>query len=165
MKKAHYLLIIVSLTATILTGCCKDKNKNTCKSESFSINPFVQRFGSFFCGGNDYEYTYIFRKKAEIDSLHSECSYYNVAFSIDETNFAYIAVGRLSYHQKDTMLSNLYVDTCSRLLTYDVEMIQRDTTKVSFYPLGATMSIFCSVENIPADYQVEVKYKYVPLPE
>ena len=45
---------------------------------------------------------------------------------------------------------------------YSISLIQRDTTVLSNG--GAVKGIFCTVENIPADYEVEVKYKYVPLP-
>ncbi len=74
--------------------------------------------------------------------------------------------GKLSYHHKDTLVTNLLLDSCSKLLTYEVNMIQRDTTVLRCpYGISVVRSIFCSVEDILSDYQVEVKYKYVPLPE
>lgn len=75
----------------------------------------------------------------------------------------YIIFGKLSYHLQDTFETKILKDNCSKKVIYEINMIQKDTTRVSFYPDGAIITNFCSVENIPADYQVEVKYKYVPL--
>ena len=84
-----------------------------------------------------------------------------MAFPVDETDFAYIMFGKMSYFRYDTFQTALFKDTCAKKLVYQVDMIQRDTTHRQF--VGA-LTMFCSVENIPADYQVEVKYTYVPLP-
>ncbi|MFN8287799.1 MAG: hypothetical protein U0V74_13665 [Chitinophagales bacterium] len=101
------------------------------------------------------------RKKAEIDSL-ADCTFSPpVPFPADETDFVYIMFGKMSYYRYDTFQTSLFKDTCSKKLTYQVNMIQRDTTHWQF---PGVMSMFCEVENIPADYQVEVKYQYVPLP-
>ncbi|OJV27192.1 MAG: hypothetical protein BGO32_04805 [Bacteroidetes bacterium 37-13] len=162
------LFLGLTLLYLLFSGCKKDKcqKQNECKGTPYEISPFIERYGSIFCGVNDYEYTYIFRKRAQIDSI-SKCTFSpSPAFPIDESNMAYIMFGKLSYHYKDTLITNLVIDTCSKLLTYEVNMIQRDTTVLCCpYGISVVRTIFCSVENIPADYQVEVKYKYVPLPE
>ncbi|MCO5280147.1 MAG: hypothetical protein M9931_03700 [Chitinophagales bacterium] len=97
------------------------------------------------------------------DIILSYCTFSPpVAFPIDETDMVYIMVGKMAYHYRDTFYSKLFKDTCSKKLTYEVNMVQRDTVYNTF---PGVVSMFCSIENIPADYQVEVKYKYVPLPE
>ena len=157
MKNVIY--IVLSSVLLVVSGCCKDKND--CKSENFQIQPFIEKYGDFWCTGNE-EYTYILRKKSQIDSL-ANCSFSPpVAFPIDETDIAYIMVGKIAYHYRDTFQTKLLKDSCQRTLTYEVNMIQQDTV---FNTFPGVVSMFCSVENIPADYQVEVKYKYVPLPE
>ena len=144
-------------------GTSRTADKNNCKGLAFQINPFTQRFGKFSCGSNDYEYTYIFNSSKQIDSLVPTCRLRNTAFPIDETNMKYLILGRLSYYRGDTFQTNLLKDTCLKTLTYEVNMIQRDTTRPSFYPQGGVRSMYCAVENIPSDYKVEMKYKYVPL--
>jgi hypothetical protein len=154
--------LFITLILFFNSACKKEKNK--CVGDAFLIQPFVDRSGVFYCGSNDFEFTHIVRKKSQIDSL-TNCSFSPpVAFPIDETNMVYIAFGKLSYHHKDTITTTIMKDSCSKVLIYDVSMIQRDTTSLCC-PEGISVvrNIFCSVENIPADYQVEVKYKYVPL--
>ena len=160
MSQAIRFLFLVSLL--IIAGCCKHKTETICNPTTFQVIPFVEKYGYFFCGGNDYEYTYTLRKKIQIDSL-ADCTFSPpVAFPVDETNMLYIAVGRLSFYRNDTMAeTRITKDTCSKKVVYEVNMKQRDTT-LAAGGLGAVMSIFCSIENIPADYQVEVKYQYVP---
>lgn len=159
MTKIAYNLVVLVLFAFILWGCCK--NKNECVEGSFRVQPFIEKYGDFWCTGNN-EYTYIFNHKYQIDSL-SYCTFSPpVAFPIDETDMVYIMVGKMAYHYRDTFYSKLFKDTCSKKLTYEVNMVQRDTVYNTF---PGVVSMFCSIENIPADYQVEVKYKYVPLPE
>ncbi len=159
MIKNIYNGIVLMLITFALWGCCKDKND--CKSENFQVQPFIERYYTFTCGGNLYEYEYIKRKKIQIDSL-SDCTFSPpVAFPIDETDMLYIMFGKMSYHYDDTFQTNLLKDTCLKKIIYEVNMIQRDTALWSNG--GGVLSMFCSVENIPADYQVEVKYKYVPL--
>jgi hypothetical protein len=155
------IIFFITIIAIVVAGC--RKNKKECIGDKFQIQPFLERFGKFSCGNNDEEYTYIFSKKVQIDSLSPNCSYRQIAFPLEETDMRYIIMGKISYHIKDTFQTMIFKDTCLKTLTYEVNMIQRDTTKVSFYPLGATISMFCSVENVPSDYEVEVKYKYVPL--
>lgn len=131
-------------------------------SGNFIVSPFVEAYYTFTCGGNLYEYQYIMRKKSQIDSL-TDCTFSPpVAFPVDETDFAYIMLGKMSYHYGDTFQTSLFKDTCLRKVVYDVSMVQRDTALLQF---PGARSMFCAVENIPTDYTVEVKYKYVPLPE
>lgn len=162
--RASFLCAV--LLFLFVASCKKDKcvKQRECNGVAYEISPFTERYGSVFCGSNDYEYTYILRKKVQIDSI-SECTFTpSPAFPIDESNMVYIMFGKLSYHHKDTLTTSLLLDTCSKLLTYEVDMIQRDTTVLCCpYGISVVRSIFCSVENIPADYQVEVKYKYVPI--
>lgn len=162
------LFLVIALLCLLVSGCKKDKCEKPpeCEGSPYEISPFAERYGSIFCGGNDYEYTYIFRKKAQIDSI-TECTFSpSPAFPIDESNMVYIMFGKLSYHHKDTLATSLLLDTCSKLLTFEVDMIQRDTTVLCCpYGISVVRSMFCSAANIPADYQVEVKYRYVPLPE
>ena len=144
-----------------MDSCCKHKGDNICNSNNASINPFIEKYYVFTCGGNLYEYQYVMRKKSQIDSL-TDCTFSPpVAFPVDETNFVYIMLGKMSYYRYDTFQTALFKDTCLKKLVYQVDMIQRDTTHWQF---PGVMSMFCSVENIPADYQVEIKYKYVPIP-
>jgi hypothetical protein len=147
-----------------LAGCCKDKNGTSCKGDSFEIAPFLERYGYFTCGGNLYEYQYVMRKKAQIDSL-SDCTFSPpVPFPVDETDFVYIMLGKTFEYYKDTFQTTLWKDTCNKKLIYEVNRIQRDTARYCCpYGITAVSSMFCTVENIPADYEVEVKYKYVPI--
>jgi len=157
------VIFAVSIFLITLAGCCKDKN--LCKNEFLSIRPFIERFYIFWCNNNDVEYTYIFNNSQQIEDLRPTCFFIApVAFPIDEKNMQYFLVGRLSYHQKDTFQTSLLKDTCSKTLVYDVSMIQRDTAYYFPDRRGGILSMYCAVENIPADYKVEVKYKYVPLP-
>lgn len=154
MKKVCFILVVL----IAIGGCHEDK---ICKNTSFSILPFIEKYYTFTCGGNLYEYEYIKRKKAEIDSL-TDCTFSPpVAFPLDEANMVYIMVGKMSYYYKDTFQSIILKDTCNKTLVYDLQMIQRTTILESNG--GGVKSMFCSVENIPEDYEVEVKYKYVPL--
>lgn len=164
MKNSVSVLAIVFLF--LVTGCCKHKTDNVCKQSSIQLQPFVEKFGYFFCDSNDYEYTYVFTKKDQIDSLSPTCYMpWSVPYPVDETNMRYIILGRMSYHYRDSFaFTSLLVDTCNKKLVYEADMIQRDTAFYCCpYGAGGILSMFCSVENIPADYQVEVKYKYVPI--
>ena len=161
MKKQIVYSTILLVLVSYFTGCCKDKEE--CANGTVSVTPFVEKYGSFTCGGNLYEYEYIKKTKSDIESL-TDCTFSPpVAFPIDETDFIYIMYSKLSYFSNDTFQTTLYKDTCNKILVYDVSMIQRDSVKVSFYPQGVARSMFCSVDNIPSDYKVEIKYKYVPL--
>ncbi|HWB64747.1 MAG TPA: hypothetical protein VG603_14625 [Chitinophagales bacterium] len=156
------MLILIGGLSIILIAGCKHKTDTSCIPNTFSVNPFVERKSDFHCGSNNYDYTYIFRKKSEIDSLEPICSFSPpVPFPVDETDFVYIMFGKMSYFYKDSFQTILYKDTCLKKLTYDISMIQTHLDSLSNG--GGVLSLFCSVENIPADYQVEVKYKYVPL--
>lgn len=162
MKNKLNMLYIAILS--LIAGCCKHRpDENPCIANQFNIYAITERYSDFWCTGNN-EYTYILRSKSQIDSL-SNCYFSPPApFPVDETNMLYLMVGRMSYHYKDTFETFLYKDTCNRRLTYTVNMLQRDTAfNCCPYGIGAVSSMFCSVENIPADYQVEVKYKYVPI--
>jgi hypothetical protein len=150
--------ITVFTLAIIMLYACR-KKEDACKSVNVKINPFLERYSNFECQNNN-EYTYIFSSKSQIDSLSPTCSYRQIAFPIDETDMRYIIVGRISYHFKDTIQTIIMKDSCLKILTYEVNMVQRDT---SLWQFPGVMSMFCSVTNIPPDYQVEVKYKYVPL--
>ncbi|MBL7777585.1 MAG: hypothetical protein JNK66_04720 [Chitinophagales bacterium] len=151
---------VIVAVATLLGSCCKDKAH--CASAPYYVDPFIEKYYTFTCGGNLYEYEYIMRRKSQIDSI-TDCTFSPpVAFPIDETDFVYIMIGKMSYFYGDTFQASLSKDTCLKKLIYDVSMIQRDTAQLQF---PGTRSMFCAVENIPPDYQVEVKYKYVPLPE
>lgn len=153
------IIIIATICFLIVLYSCK----KDCNNKTTPILPFIEKYGDFTCGGNLYEYEYIKRHKTQIDSL-TDCTFSPpMAFPLDETDMVYIMVGKLSYYSNDTFQTNLYKDTCAKKLTYELSMIQRDTIKVSFYPQGIARGMFCSIENIPADYEVEVKYKYVPL--
>jgi len=155
--------ILIAITITIaFASCCKEKNGNICSSNQFQVMPFVERYGNFSCGGNLYEYQYVLRRESEIDSL-SDCFIAPpIPFPIDETDFVYIMIGKMAYHYRDTFETLLLKDTCNKKLVYQVDMIQQDTALNTF---PGVVSMFCSAENIPSGYQVEVKYKYVPLPE
>ena len=149
----------MSAILLLLNACCK--NKMECVNGIINVSPFVERYSKFECQ-NNMEYTFIFSNKSQIDSLFPTCSFNSpIAFPIDESNMKYFLVGRLSYHQKDTFQTVLLKDTCNKSITYQVDMIQRNT---SLWQFPGVISMFCAVENIPADYKVEVKYKYVPLP-
>lgn len=159
-------IILVAAVALFfgISGCCKDKKDTLCNSSQVSAKPFLEKYYVFTCGGNLYEYQYIMRRKSQIDSL-TDCTFSPpVAFPVDETNFVYIMVGKTFEFYKDTFQTSIWKDTCAKKLIYEVNRIQRDTTRYCC-PYGATAvsSMFCSVENIPPDYQVEVKYKYVPI--
>jgi hypothetical protein len=155
---------MVVISVIIISGCCKKQDTN-CKIGSYSIQPFVQKIDAFQCNNGNNEYTYIVNSKAQIDSLAPTCFVTSsIAVPLDEMNMKYIVAGRLSYHHNDTFQTTLLKDTCLKTLTYEVDMIQRDTTHFCCpFGSGGVVSIFCSVQNIPADYKVEVKYKYVPL--
>lgn len=159
MKKYYFISVFILFFLFGFYGCCK-KN-NDCVSSSLKVIPFTERFNYFNCNDSS-EKTYVFRKKAQIDSLSPQCEiYFPVPFPIDEIDMAYIIFGKMSYYRKDTFETALYKDTCNKKLTYDVTMIQR--TDSSLGSFAWPLYMFCSVENIPADYQVEVKYKYVPI--
>lgn len=160
MKKVNSIVGVVILLL-FSSGCCKDKIDAVCKPENFRIEPFVEKRHIFQCNNSD-EFTYIFRRKEQIDSLSPTCFMTgSVAFPVDETEMVYILLGRLSTHYRDTIsFTELLKDTCNKKLTYDVSMFQTDTTPNTF---TGRRTIFCSVENIPSDYTVEVKYKYVPI--
>ncbi|HRN95765.1 MAG TPA: hypothetical protein PL084_13665 [Chitinophagales bacterium] len=154
---------IYTLVCFFISACCKHKSENVCNPTPFSIQPFVEKRHIFQCNNSD-EFTYIFRKKKQIDSLSPTCFFIgSVAFPTEDTNMVYLMIGRTSSHYKDTIsIAQLLIDTCNKHLIYNISMVQTDTTLNTF---PGRRTIFCSVENIPADYQVEVKYKYVPLPE
>ncbi len=160
MKNKINLLAVAILF--LVTGCCKHKKEDVCNPTSISVTPFVQKIEVFDCNNGETDYTFVFAKSSQIDSLHPTCYFTApIAFPTDETNMRYFLLGRFSSHFHDTIISTLYIDSCARVLYYDVKMIQRDTALWSNG--GGLQHIFCSVENIPADYQVEVKYKYVPI--
>ncbi len=153
------IIFFITIIAFAVVGC--RKNKEVCVGDAFGVNPFVERFFVFKCNNNDTEYTYTFTNREQIDSLKPVCFFTApIAFPVDETDMLYIALGKMSYHYSDTFKTNIIKDKCSKRVTYDVQMIQRDTTPFQF---PGIISMYCAVENIPADYQVEVKYKYVPL--
>jgi hypothetical protein len=155
-------IVFCSICFLLVAGCCKHKDENTCNSTQFHVSPFLERYGNFTCGGNLYEYQYVMQRKSQIDSLF-DCTFSPpVPFPVDETDFVYIMFGKMSYFYKDSFQTVLYKDTCLKKLTYDISLIQTHLDSLSNG--GGVLSLFCSVENIPADYQVEVKYKYVPLP-
>jgi hypothetical protein len=160
----NILLLGVVALSFLIDGCCKNKKDILCKSENIEIKPFLERYYVFTCGGNLYEYEYIMRRKSQIDSL-TDCTFSPpVPFPIDETDFVYIMVGRTFEFYKDTFQTSIWKDTCAKKLIYEVNRIQRDTSRYCCpYGITAVSSMFCSVENIPPDYQVEVKYKYVPI--
>lgn len=158
MKNSSLSLTLIVASILMLAGCCKEK---ACKEEQVETKPFVEKFAHFTCGGNLYEYQYVYRSKADIDTL-SDCTFTPpVAFAVDEKDFVYIMYGKMSYYYADTFQTFLQKDDCNKRIIYNVDMIQRDTTLWSNG--GGVLSMFCSVENIPADYEVEVKYKYVPI--
>ncbi len=160
MRKNTIILLV--LIPFVIAGCCKNKSENLCIANEFQVSPFIEKYGYFTCGGNLYEYQYIMRSEAQIDSLF-DCNFSpSVPFPADETDFVYIMFGKMSYYRHDTFQTALLKDTCLKKLVYRVDMIQRDTTHRQF---PGVLSMFCEVENVPADYQVEVKYQYVPLPE
>lgn len=162
MKKKTILFTFIA--TLFVASCCKKKPDVECIGGEQKIQPFIERFSDFWCLGNN-EYTYILRTKDEIDSL-ADCNFSPpVPFPVDEESFVYLMVGRMSYHYRDTFQTSLLKDTCNKRLIYDVKMIQTDTAyNCCPYGTGGVLSMFCSVENIPADYEVEVKYTYVPLP-
>lgn len=159
MRNSFFLIVVALI---LIGGCCKEKD--TCKENKIMLNAFAERYYYFKCNNND-EYTFLFTKSSQIDSLQPTCFFLQPsAFPIDENGMRYILVGRLSYHNRDTFQTALSKDTCLKTVTYEVNMVQRD--KAYSFPdsIGAIQSMYCAVENIPADYKVEVKYKYVPLP-
>ena len=162
MKNYYYQLFLLLLVMMITSSC--RKNKEECVGDKFSIQPFVEKFGSFTCGGNLYEYEYIKRNRLQIDSLE-DCTFSPpIAFPVDESDMVYIMVGKEFTHYGDTFQTQLWKDTCDKKLIYEVNKIQRDTTRYCCpYGVTAVTSMFCSVSEIPSDYQVEIKYKYVPL--
>ena len=161
MRKIIIQLVFLVSLISFFNGCCKEKKE--CKNGIVKLTPFIERIETFDCNNGESDYTYIFTKRLQIDSLQPTCYFTSpVAFPLDESGMRYILVGRFSTHYKDTLESILHMDTCSKNLTYELNMIQKDTTFWSNG--GGTQHIFCAVENIPADYKVEVKYKYVPLP-
>src|SRR5690606_19710758 len=95
MKKLCFIITAFA----IISGCKKDK---VCKDTLFSIQPFIEKYYTFTCGGNLYEYEYVKRKKAEIDSL-ADCDFSSpIAFPLEENNMVYIMVGKMSYYYNDT---------------------------------------------------------------
>jgi hypothetical protein len=157
-KQIKLLAVFLCL---LINGCCKHKSENTCIPNSFRVNPFIEKYAYFTCGGNLYEYQYIKRKQAQIDSL-TDCTFSPpIAFPVDETDMVYIMYGKMSYYYRDSFQTQLLKDTCLKTLTYQVNLIQTHTDSLSNG--GGVLSTFCAVQNIPADYKVEVKYKYVPL--
>ena len=156
------IIFFITIIAIVVAGC--RKNKNECVGNAFGVNPFVERFYVFWCNNDDAEYTYIFTNKEQIDSLNPVCFFTApIAFPIDEKNMRYFILGRLSYYERDTFQTSILKDSCSKKLVYEVNMIQRDTAYYFPDQRGGILSMFCSVENVPSDYEVEVKYKYVPL--
>lgn len=161
MKNNSNFFLVGVILLLFVTGCCKHKSENICNPTPLPVTPFVEKRHIFQCNNSD-EFTYIFRTKEQIDSLDPTCFFIgSVPFPVNDANMLYIMAGRTSYHYRDTIsFTELLKDTCNKKLTYVVSMYQTDTT-VNIIPGRRT--IFCSVENIPADYQVEVKYKYVPI--
>ncbi|HRG88139.1 MAG TPA: hypothetical protein PLW44_03905 [Chitinophagales bacterium] len=156
MKKTVVILICLF----VIAGCCKDKGED-CVKGSEELTAFAEIFGGFYCNGNT-EYQYILRKKDEFTSLQPNCFFPGgMFFPINEDSVVYIAIGKMSTHRKDTFETTIVKDICNKKLVYNVSMIQNDTTLSNF---PGPLHMFCIVENIPADYQVEIKYKYVPLP-
>lgn len=154
-------IAIMLICLFVLAGCCKDKGKE-CVNGSVELAPFAEIFGGFYCNGNT-EYQYVFRKKDEFSALLPNCFFPGgMFFPINEDSVVYIAIGKMSVYYKDTFETTIVKDSCGKRMIYNLAMIQRDTTLESNG--GAVKSIFCTVENIPSDYEVEVKYKYVPLP-
>ena len=157
MKKTVVILICLF----VIAGCCKDKGED-CVKGSEELTAFAEIFGGFYCNGNT-EYQYILRKKDEFTSLQPNCFFPGgMFFPINEDSVVYIAIGKFSTYYKDTFETTIVKDVCEKKMFYNINMIQRDTVVLSNG--GAVKGIFCIVENIPADYEVEVKYKYVPLP-
>ena len=158
------VIFLISIFLITLSSCCKEKN--LCKSKTNKIRPFSERFYYIFrCNNNNSEFTHIFNNSRQIEDLKPTCFFTTpIAFPIEETNMRYFLVGKLSYHQKDTFQTILLKDTCLKTIVYDVSMIQRDTAYYFPDRRGGILDIYCSVENIPSDYTVEIKYKYVPLP-
>jgi hypothetical protein len=156
---SSFIMLVISL-AIFVFGCRKDKDE--CKPNIFQVFPFQEKIEVFDCNNDETDYTYVFTKRDQIDSLNPICFFTApIAFPTDEYGMRYILLGRFSSYFRDTLTSTLYKDTCNKVLYYDVKMIQRDTALWSNG--GGLQHIFCSVSEIPADYQVEVKYKYVPL--
>lgn len=157
----NYVGVIMLL---FVAGCCKDKNPPSpeCTSTSVEISPFAEKIVGFWCN-NNVEYEYVFRDRYLIDTLQPNCFFTgSTAFPIDNTTSVYILLGKPTHYNNDSFSTKLFIDTCLKKLTYDVNLIQTDTT---YYAQLSIAPIYCFAENIPADYQVEVRYKYVPLPE
>ncbi len=156
MKK----VLIVSIITLSLYSCCKHKHEETpCIGGSIKIMPFKEKFAGYWCNDNE-EFTYIFRRKIQIDSLEPNCSFIGTAvFPVDDIAMAYILLGRSTHYINDSFSTELYKDTCLKKLFYNVNFIQTDTV---YHSSTGIVPIYCFVENIPADYQVEIKYKYVP---
>ena len=161
MRTLNRKLFIAAIVFIFISSCCKDKK--ICKQGNLMIKPFKELFYNFNCN-NSNEYTYIYTNSKQIDSLKPTCFFTSPTFfPIDETNMRYFIVGRLSYHEKDTFQTVMLNDSCLKYLICEVNMIQRDTAYYFPDRSGGVLSMFCAVQNIPADYKVEVKYKYVPL--
>ena len=153
-------IAIMLICLFIIAGCCKDKGKE-CVNGSVELAPFAEIFGGFYCNGNT-EYQYVFRKKDEFSALQPDCFFPGgMFFPVNEDSVVYIAIGKMSIHRKDTFETTIVKDVCNKKMVYNVSMIQKDTALNNF---PGPVHMFCTVENIPADYEVEVKYKYVPLP-
>ncbi len=153
--------IVMVAVIFFLSACCKHKQDDLCKQENHSTLPFVEKFNYVMCDDSS-ERLYVLTRKSQIDSLEPHCVIpFPIAYPVDETDMAYIIFGKMSYYRRDTFETALYKDTCNKKLTYDVKMIQR--TDSSLGSFAWPLYMFCSVENIPADYTVEVKYKYVPI--
>lgn len=152
--------VIFLISIFTLWGCCKDK-KIECIDGNKPVLPFVEKFAGFWCN-EDVEYEYIFRKREQIDSLYPNCFFPgSTAFPLTDNEVVYFIFGKIAYHKQDTFITTIFKDTCANSVTYEINMVQRDTSLNEF---PGVMPIFCTVENIPADYEVEIKYKYVPLP-
>lgn len=158
--KSSSIIIFSMLSMNLLSSCCKHKTSD-CYNSQIPTTPFYEYFQKFYCN-NNVEYEYVFRKKEQIDSLLPECfiASGNTSFPVDQNNMIIFAIGKLSQYHRDTFQTNFFKDTCGKKLTFNINMIQRDT--IPWQAPGAVVSMFSIVENIPADYQVEVKYKYVP---
>ena len=159
MGKTDCLFVLLIVT---FAGCCKDKNegRHRCNNLAFTVTPFIEYKNNFSCNDTS-KFIGIFRSKNQIDSLSPDCVFTSsVIFPVDQQEMLYLIYGRTSYYYSDTFITALLKDTCNKKLTYTIDIVQRDTNHLEFPGTGF---VFCEVENIPADYQVEVKYKYVPI--
>ena len=155
MKKLILLLLIV-----MSIGSCK-KDKVSCDNTQVQIQPFVETTTNYQCNGNN-EYTYILRRQGQVDSLQPNCFATGpLAFPINDIDMVYIIVGRMSYYHNNILQTSLFRNSCAKKLIYNINMIQKTDTLESNG--GGILSVFCEVDSIPADYDVEVNYKYVPL--